>query len=178
MAEKKPSRQVRKTKVAVIEAFNELVLQGRYDDMRVGDITRLSDIGRSTFYEHFKDKDDVLRHSMAGMLSVLAETVNETCDLDHVQRILEHFYENRAMARSMFNSPTMSVIISALASLIEKQLPAELSAAIPKPLIATQIAQAQFGLIRGWLNQGAPISGRVLAEAFHRSSCKLKQGYQ
>ncbi|HQR06373.1 MAG TPA: TetR/AcrR family transcriptional regulator [Gemmatales bacterium] len=178
MAEKKPSRQIRKTKVAVIEAFNDLVLQGRYHDMGVGDIVRHSDIGRSTFYEHFKDKEDVLRHSMAGMLSAMAGAVDESCDIDHVQRILEHFHENISMARVIFNSPTMPVIINALASLIEVRLPSEAISDLPTSLIATQIAEAQFGLIRGWLNKGGHVSGRIVAEALHRSSSKLSSEYQ
>jgi AcrR family transcriptional regulator len=178
MIDKKPGRQVRKTKTAVIEAFNDLVLQGRYHDMGVGDIVRQSDVGRSTFYEHFKDKEDVLRHSMAGMLSVLAGAVEDTCDIDHVQRILEHFHENIRMARSMFNSSTMPVIVSALASLIETRLPSETISDLPTTLIATQIAEAQFGLIRAWLNKGPHVSGRVVAEALHRSSRQVSRGYQ
>ena len=38
MAASDQSRQVRKTKGAVIEAFKELVLEERYDDIRVSDM--------------------------------------------------------------------------------------------------------------------------------------------
>ena len=61
---------------------------------RVSDIACESDVGRSTFYEHFRDKDDVLRHSMAGLLNMLASAVEENCDVAKVQFVLDHFHEN------------------------------------------------------------------------------------
>ena len=65
----------RDTRTAILAAFRDLVLARRYSDIRVADIVRRADAGRSTFYEHFRGKDDVLRHSLAAVLTPLAEAV-------------------------------------------------------------------------------------------------------
>ncbi len=85
------SRQARRSRAAFLEAFNELVLTRGYNDIRVGDIIRRADVGRSTFYEHFRNKDDLLRQSMSHMLSVMADAVCEACDLQKLRWVLEHF---------------------------------------------------------------------------------------
>ena len=171
------SRQARKTKGAVIEAFKELVLEERYDDIRVSDIVRESDVGRSTFYEHFRDKDDVLRHSMAGLLAPLASTVDETCDVRKVQWVLDHFQENIRLARGMMNSPTVNVIVSALASLIEERLKPITTSVLPTSLIAAQIAEAVFGLIRAWLFKDTQVPAGQVAEALYRSANEMRKVY-
>lgn len=103
-------QQVRKTRRALLEAFNALLLEEqRYNDVRVGEILRKSDVGRSTFYEHFRDKDDLLIQSMAGILEILASTLDEHCDLLRLEHILEHFRENIVLARGLLNGLSPSV---------------------------------------------------------------------
>ena len=52
-------RQV-KTKVALYHAFGECLKEKDYGEISVEDILRVSGISRSTFYAHFKGKDDLL----------------------------------------------------------------------------------------------------------------------
>ena len=62
-------RRPRKTREAILGAFSELVVQRRrrYGDISVGDIVEDADVGRSTFYAHFVDKDDLLMAILADL---------------------------------------------------------------------------------------------------------------
>ena len=61
MAKVTENRQVRKTRAALLDAFGRLVLERGYADIRIADVIRQANVGRSTFYEHFRSKDDLLR---------------------------------------------------------------------------------------------------------------------
>ncbi|MAS35208.1 MAG: hypothetical protein CL610_14445 [Anaerolineaceae bacterium] len=54
------SRAAQRTRVALLRAALELILEHGYDRVSVADITRLADYGRSTFYLHFRDKEDLV----------------------------------------------------------------------------------------------------------------------
>ena len=65
-------KRVEKTKKAVRDAFLSLAGEKQYEDIQVQDIAALAEVGRSTFYKHFLDKDDVLVQAMSGPLEVFA----------------------------------------------------------------------------------------------------------
>jgi AcrR family transcriptional regulator len=60
MAPRNVDRRVRRTRALLLNAAQELVVEKGYDAMTVQDILDRADVGRSTFYAHFRDKDDLL----------------------------------------------------------------------------------------------------------------------
>ena len=58
---RKMDRRKIKTKKAITEAFNTLITKKRYEKISIQNIIDEADVGRSTFYEHFGTKDDLLR---------------------------------------------------------------------------------------------------------------------
>lgn len=55
-----PDRRVRRTRDALHRALIELMMERAYDRISVSDVIARADIGRSTFYTHYRDKDDLL----------------------------------------------------------------------------------------------------------------------
>ncbi|MEV0294312.1 TetR/AcrR family transcriptional regulator [Nocardia sp. NPDC050710] len=53
-------RRVRRTRNLLHQALIELMLERGYERISVSDILERADVGRSTFYAHFRDKDDLL----------------------------------------------------------------------------------------------------------------------
>lgn len=174
MALSEPNRQTRKTRAALLDAFQNLILDRRYQDIRIADILRRADVGRSTFYEHFRNKDDLLRQSVSRVLVIVAATVEEDCDLKQIEQVMEHFLENGRLARGLLNGPSSPQIVLVLADLIEERLrrfgqEAGLTPLVPFKLVATHVSEAQLGLIRAWLNWGTGCSAAVIAAALHQS---------
>lgn len=170
------NRQARKTRMALLGAFQELVLKRRYDDIRVADIIRRADVGRSTFYEHFRDKDDLLRQSLGGLLSVLARAVEEGEELEHLPFVLDHFRENRRRALGLLNGPSAPQVVTVLASLIAERLrasgtPASQPLLLSIELTAAGLAEVLLGLLRAWLLQSTPGPAGTMALAIHRTGC-------
>ncbi|KAF0845629.1 TetR/AcrR family transcriptional regulator [Nocardia caishijiensis] len=53
-------RRVRRTRDALHRALIELMIERGYERVTVSDIIERADVGRSTFYAHYRDKDDLL----------------------------------------------------------------------------------------------------------------------
>lgn len=62
------SRQSEHTKTDIMEAFNRLVVQYRFDDISVAMICREAGVGKTTFYRYYKDKYDVMNYNYTSLL--------------------------------------------------------------------------------------------------------------
>src|SRR5215207_3360442 len=61
-------RRVQKTRALLHGALVSLVHEKPYDDIVVKEILTRADIGRSTFYAHYRDKDELLECGIRGLL--------------------------------------------------------------------------------------------------------------
>jgi hypothetical protein len=64
MKPKQRDRRVRRTHRLLHQALMSLVLEKKYEAVTVQDILDRADVGRSTFYTHFGDKDELLRDGL------------------------------------------------------------------------------------------------------------------
>jgi AcrR family transcriptional regulator len=172
----KPDRRAERTRALLLAAFNELVLARGYDALTVRDIIEHANVGRSTFYEHFENKDDILRRSLRPVFGVLADAVGTAKPHGDLEEILAHFRENSRLTRTLLQSSTHFLMSQILAELIEERLCAppvssrDAKPSIPLSSIAAHLAGAQLALIESWLSSEAPCSCEVLARALRASA--------
>jgi AcrR family transcriptional regulator len=142
------------TKRALVDAFVQLVLERRYDQLKVRDIIARAGVGRSTFYEHYDGKDDLLKAGLSGPFGVLADLVTNRHDPALLQATVEHFWEHRRIGNALFGGPPRGLVTRTLAALIErrlKEIARRRSLPLPASLLAVQIAGGQVALISAWL---------------------------
>jgi AcrR family transcriptional regulator len=157
-------RRVRRTREAIFQAFASLAMSRRYDGIRTADIIEAANIGRSTFYEHFKGKDDILLEAVVHVFTPIADAATGRADRERLRFVLEHFWEQRAFGRALFDSHLSVRLQRKLAGLIAERLADSPPAAVPRPIIAAAAAAAQLGMIRVWLRGEAPCPAGVLAD--------------
>ena len=63
----RPDRRVARSRRALKEALTDLILERGYEAVTVQDVIDRADVGRSTFYAHFLDKDDLLMAILADL---------------------------------------------------------------------------------------------------------------
>jgi AcrR family transcriptional regulator len=161
-------------KAAVLRAFAELVGTEQYDEIAVGEITRRAGVSRSTFYEHFSGKSDLLTRSIAGPFKILADGVLSATHSNLVS-LLEHFWSNRAFARGILLGSVRPRVATVLVLEIENRLKrhgigASAMYRLPRRLIACQLADTMLGLITAWLAGEARCSPSELADGLSRST--------
>ena len=70
-------RRQRKTRTSVFNAFIDLLNEKDYAGITVQDIIDRADIGRATFYAHFKTKDDLLKALCNELFSHITDSLKE-----------------------------------------------------------------------------------------------------
>jgi AcrR family transcriptional regulator len=161
-----------RTRSALMRAFNSLVLSRGYDGVMPVDVAEVAGVARSTLYEHFAGKEDMLRQSMLPILKPLAECVGSVHTPPRLELVLEHIRSSRRMARELLNGRTRTVAARTLAELIEARLehvPAS-RPAMPRTFIAAYLANGILGLIDEWLSGREACSAAVLASALQATT--------
>lgn len=164
-------RRVRRTRKALIEAFNTLVTSRRFEDIKVADIIEAADVGRSTFYEHYSGREAIHLDALARPMSILADAATGQGDANKLTSLLEHFWEKRALARSTLAGSQGRSVIRLLSDQITERLAARPGAdALPVRLAAMQLAEGHLGLVRAWVSGEASATPAQLAPVIMRSS--------
>jgi len=154
-------RRTARTRLAILSAFVALVGERRYETIRVGDIVDKADVGRSTFYDHFTSKDDLLRQSMDWLLRIFAEAAVPGGDEGRLAFAVGHFWANRRLARAVLAPPLGASVRRQLEAAIEERLEGDLEL---KRARAVQIAAAQLALLEAWTRGELTASEGLIAD--------------
>jgi AcrR family transcriptional regulator len=79
---RKKSRQRRRTDATrrkLLEAARAVFAEKGMDLTRIDEISERADVGKGTFYYHFKSKPQLIRELIRGILSELVMTIEEKC---------------------------------------------------------------------------------------------------
>lgn len=147
------------TRLAIVQAFNRLVLKTRRARPSVAELLRASGVARSTLYEHFDSRDTLLLAAMEGPLSVVADAALDLGREDQLRALLDHFWEQRKGAAEVLSpGPFAARIARTLADLMLQRLE-RLDRAD-----ALRIAETQLAFIRLWISGETPCTAGILAE--------------
>jgi len=73
----KIDRRIQRTRLSLRAALLGLLKQKNYDDISIEEITEHANVGRATFYLHYKDKEDLLLEEFSEMANEKAQTLSE-----------------------------------------------------------------------------------------------------
>ena len=161
------------TRVEIKSAFTRLVFAGGFETVTVLKIVGEAGCARSTFYEHFASKDDVLRACMLQFFAAVADCVLGADEPEPLRKVLKHLWENRRLADAIFTGQARIVLARQQADLVEarlRDLADGRDLALPSRLAAIEIAEAQLALIESWLRGRAFASVDQVASGLHRTS--------
>lgn len=174
---RKVSRQVLRTRRLLQEALVALIQEQSYSGLRVEDITERADVGRATFYIHYKDKDDLLKTVIDGFHEeIVARLIsqNNPHDMVGLQDALNHARQKPEFYRVVLaHGPACDRIRGFMVTRISERLALF---SVPKERIAMTahfIAGAVMGMLRWWLDAEAQISAE---EAAHFVQQMIAQG--
>jgi len=170
MDRRERDRRVQQTRKAILQSFNAMVLKRPYERIHIADIIDGAGIGRSTFYEHFRNKDALFRNSVSAVLTALADGATRAGDAGQIEWVLRHFLEERSSARRLLGGSAGEQVARRLAELIEARMttctetvrPALM---VPVSFAAAQAAESQLALSRAWLDRPERCEPAILATA-------------
>lgn len=185
LTEQTTDRRVQRTRRLLHKALMSLILEKKYESITVQDILDRADVGRSTFYTHFQDKDELLFSGFQYLQSFLesGQEASATVPGESYERIIrfslpmfEHALEYRRVNRALLGSTAEAVvrrrIHSVLAGIVSRELKLELQGRkrgeipISPELLAHFLVSTYVAVLTWWLNFKNPISPKEIDVAY------------
>ncbi len=173
-------RRVQKTQQSLRNALIELILEKHYDTISVQDIIDRANVGRSTFYLHFRDKEDLFRGDWQRMLEFfVAQITPENLQAGRIfpiREFFEHLKDFHRLYRALVKSGKIDRLFGYgqkyLAERIEVRINTcfniERQTTIPIPVLANFLASEVFSQLKWWLDNEMPYPPERMDEIFHR----------
>src|SRR5438128_2387790 len=129
MKQDKQDRRSQRSRHLVNAAMMQLLLEKRYEEISVQDIVDRAGVGRSTFYAHYFDKEDV----QAALMEEILETLNQQLSkrkagsglvpgLELFQHVQQHGQHFEAIMRGKVGEKLWEAAQTALSATIEQAL--------------------------------------------------------
>ena len=158
----------------------KLMHEKPFRDIKVQHVLDRAGVGRSTFYAHYRDKDDLFLSDadefFEGMSTLLSRSRENSNRVAPVREMFAHLAEVRKFYDALVASgkvhDAMELAQGHFARGIAKRL-AELSRARgisegQRPIIATALAGSLLSLLTWWITRGMPGSPEQMDQAYHR----------
>jgi AcrR family transcriptional regulator len=165
-------------RTAIIGAFRELVQDVRYEDLTIGQIVARAGVARSSFYQHFSNKDELLLVGLSEPFEALSNAVDPNAAEGDLVAVVEHIWENRRIGRPLLSGPMRMAAHQLLVSLVEKRLANAIGSSTARPplrLIAHRIAGGQLALLLAWISSEAPSSASLVATEIRHLSISARE---
>jgi len=176
-------RRVRRTRRALRQALLDLMDEKGYDEVTVEEITSRADIGRTTFYLHYRAKQDLLLEQFGELVDELISQLSQTpfsawlqsgevkALEEHPARpisiIFQHAADNAELYRIVLRgegvdqaSERLRVIMTnALDSFFQNKMESEdeqMKLQIPKEIFVNYFSGGLLNVIKWWLEADMP----------------------
>ncbi|MFI7229700.1 TetR/AcrR family transcriptional regulator [Nonomuraea angiospora] len=165
-------RRVRRTRRIVQEALVALILEKGYDAVTVTDIIGRADVGRSTFYSHFTDKQDVLFSNLDELVFLHPVPATRSGELFAFSLpMFEHVREQRRLVRALLGRRGGGQVYARgeqlLSAVVRNELVATgARASASLDLLVVCVVGAFMGLLRAWVDGEGTATPAELDAAF------------
>ena len=179
-------RRVLKTEKAIREAFLSLLKEKDLNQITVSEISKRTDLGRGTFYLHYRDVYDLYDHVENELyreleqIFVNAYPSNEPQNLMNLtEGITKFIYENRDVFLILVRLEGSAKTISKLKSFFSKIILQESVKLSGSDNADYDVVETIFtvsgvvGVLEEWLNNGIALPQEQVASMLHRILVKL-----
>lgn len=186
MDDRKTDRRVQKTRALLYEALIDLMIEKGYEAITVQDLIDRANVGRSTFYSHFEDKEQLLVSNMEQLREFLAEQRRQAARQGSASSrfgfsfaMLQHVQGHKRLYKAVAGKQSGAVVLRhmqrMLAGLVQEEIEA-LEAhrsdaggfSIPREVLTDFIVGTFMTLLAWWMDRSAPCSAVEVDRMFHR----------
>jgi AcrR family transcriptional regulator len=178
---KRVDRRIQRTRQLLREALTSLILEKGYEATTVQEILDRANIGRSTFYSHFRDKDELLVSGFEQFREMVEEfdgrfphRPNRSAQkYSPALFFFHHAAQNHRLYKSMITSELVQnylykFITQIAGSHIKGLVPAGKRTPVPQELIVHYLVSSYLGTLTWWVNHDMPCSPEEILEMYHR----------
>lgn len=187
MTNRTPDRRVQRTRRLLHQALMSCIRGKKYESITVQEILDRADVGRSTFYTHFRDKDELLVSGLQHLKSLLqtAQAASVAPPGKSYERIIgfsramfEHAYEHRELHRALVGSSAEIVVRRFLHSFLVAVVSQEIKMALQKrrrghsvvspELLTHFLVSTYISVVTWWLKMKTPVPPKDINAAYRQ----------
>lgn len=180
MKNQKDDRRSRRTRELLHQALFALMQEKRYDSITVQDIIDRANVGRSTFYAHFVDKEDLATTTIEELVELFTPNLapGEMGDRGGIATVelFRHVQEQYQLFHTVIRSKGMEQLFERGQAYWSKKVEAYLRSNLPKgkkpsvplPIVSNYLAGALVTLFKWWVENKMPYSPEQMDEMFQQ----------
>lgn len=182
----KTDRRILRTRDRLGDALMALLEERHFDDITVQDVLDRADVGRSTFYVHYRDKQDLFLSDVEDffeLCSGLLKRHNASPErLLPVQEVFAHIREVRDFYAAVVRSGKVNEIQALGRGFFARSIDERLQSAgvkidpLERSAKAHALAGSFFSLLDWWIDKGMKADPKEMDALFHRMAWKGIQG--
>ena len=180
-----PDRRIQKTRRALQDALLTLIVERRYDKITVQDILDRANVGRSTFYAHYRDKDDLLLGDFAGaMQHMFAEVCDDAtgevgAGAFSILPFLKHAQAHLHLYRALLGTEGIEIVKQGLQEALYAKFQQDIAHHFPavsldvtaQEMTLHYLTGAALACITWWLDADMPCPPEVLDAMLQKRNC-------
>jgi AcrR family transcriptional regulator len=159
-------------------ALVALLIEHPYDRISVKMLAERAGVSRSSFYEHFQDKDELLVRQNAAFGERLGEQLSWDTKNASYRFPVKHMCAHVAAMTSLYESLARSRKLDLLLKVWEMNIATGFTKRIlllvpdragepPADIVGAHLASTLIALLRWWMDHHQPVSAEVVQSYFH-----------
>ncbi|HTM38663.1 MAG TPA: TetR/AcrR family transcriptional regulator [Terriglobales bacterium] len=175
-------RRIQKTQALLKTALVSLIAEKPYDSIVVKEILDRANVGRSTFYTHFRDKDDLLLSGIHEMLGPVPPPTRTGTRQDRLLwfslPVFEHHYEHAhawgdrigTRGRAILHEHLRRVLTDIVADVMTRGSRSghQPTRQIPAEVVSAYIASTFVLVLNWWLDKRMRMTPKEINDVFLR----------
>ena len=159
------------------DALVELMVEKPFDEITVQDVLDRAKVSRSTFYSHYRDKDDLFLSDVEEFWimigTILTRQREQSMRVAPVRELFAHIAEVRDFYASLVASGKIYDVLDLGQGVFARSIQQRMMEILTEPqphaaAIAVAHAGALFAMLRWWVERGMTPSPEEMDNLFHR----------
>jgi AcrR family transcriptional regulator len=171
----KTDRRSQRTRHLLGEALVELIREKDYNAITVSDIIYRANVGRSTFYAHYHDKDDLFVGELDRVIEVLSHRIpgQEEMPFFPSLGLFRHVGEEYVLYKALLWTPGIDLLIKHMQKSLSQRIEQSLQKSgtefeVPLPILANFITGGFLSLLKWWLENKMIYSPEEMDKIFKK----------
>lgn len=169
----KNDRRSQRTRHLLGEALVSLIREKDYSTITVSDIIERANVGRSTFYAHYRDKDALFVGELDRVIELMSQRIPAQDEMPFFPSLglFRHVGEEFELYKALVWTPGLDVLIKHLQRSLSARVEQGLAKSgrqydVPLPILANFITGSFLTLLRWWLENKRTQSPEQMDEIF------------
>lgn len=164
-------RRVQRTQRELHEALVSLIIERGWDRVSVQEICDRADVGRSTFYLHFADKDELLLEGFEGLYASM-DAVRSTAKgrFAFAEALFEHAQDHLRVFRAVVGKRSGQVVLRRFRDVVVRLVEADLQSLRlgedERATVARYIGGGLVEMMTTWLDRPSRTDAKTVAATF------------